>query len=149
MVFPACVRSEDRNPYVTSSCKAGIRSQCPPIRRRIFHAGAQPWQRCAGILSSPHLRELWYEDLQVMSGRIARMRRLLYDGLVAAGTPSPSGSWEHIIEQIGMFAFTGLTVCILTTFRVTCLICNAYADHSVPSGLLPLHSGTVSNPLTA
>ena len=25
------------------------------------------------------------------------------------GTPSPSGSWEHIITQIGMFAYTGLT----------------------------------------
>ena len=65
---------------------------------------------CSGILSSPHLKELWYEDLQVMSGRIARMRRLLYEGLVNAGTPSPSGDWRHIITQIGMFAFTGLTV---------------------------------------
>ena len=65
---------------------------------------------CSGILSSPHLKELWYEDLQVMSGRIARMRRLLYEGLVNAGTPSPSGDWRHIVTQIGMFAFTGLTV---------------------------------------
>eukprot|EP01043_Picozoa_sp_COSAG02_P120198 COSAG02_NODE_56934_length_283_cov_0.559783_1_plen_54_part_01 len=54
------------------------------MRLCILHAGVQLWQCCAGILSSPHLRELWYEDLQVMSGRIARMRRLLYDGLVAA-----------------------------------------------------------------
>ena len=88
--------------------------------------GAQSLQRHAGILSSPRLRELWYEDLQVMSGRIARMRRLLYDGLVAAGTPSPSGSWEHIITQIGMFAFTGLTVRIprilLPNLQCVCLI---------------------------
>jgi hypothetical protein len=85
---------------------------CSVLAHTLIHTSHLPQslKRRAGILSSPHLRELWYEDLQVMSGRIARMRRLLYDGLVAAGTPSPSGSWEHIISQIGMFAFTGLTV---------------------------------------
>ena len=34
------------------------------------------------------------------------MREGLYQALKANGTP---GSWSHIIQQIGMFSFTGLT----------------------------------------
>jgi aspartate aminotransferase len=33
------------------------------------------------------------------------MRQLLCDRLKANGTP---GSWQHIVDQIGMFSFTGL-----------------------------------------
>ena len=35
----------------------------------------------ARILSEPELKALWYEDLQVMAGRISEMRRLLYEAL--------------------------------------------------------------------
>ena len=35
----------------------------------------------ARILSDPALKALWYEDLQVMAGRISEMRRLLYEAL--------------------------------------------------------------------
>lgn len=41
-----------------------------------------------------------------MSGRIKEMRTSLYERLVQLGTP---GSWEHIIQQIGMFSYTGLS----------------------------------------
>ena len=41
-----------------------------------------------------------------MSERIRSMREELYHALKANGTP---GSWEHIVNQIGMFSFTGLT----------------------------------------
>lgn len=41
-----------------------------------------------------------------MSDRIRTMRTELYQTLKANGTP---GTWEHIIQQIGMFSFTGLT----------------------------------------
>lgn len=85
-------------------CANIVHILCKLMWRCVVHWG------CSGILSSPLLKEPWYEDLQVMSGRIARMRRLLYEGLVNAGTPSPSGDWRHIVTQIGMFAFTGLTV---------------------------------------
>ena len=37
------------------------------------------------------------------------MRKLLFDELSSLGTPSPSGDWNHIVDQIGMFSFTGLT----------------------------------------
>lgn len=41
-----------------------------------------------------------------MADRIKQMRNDLYLALKANGTP---GSWEHIINQCGMFSFTGLT----------------------------------------
>lgn len=41
-----------------------------------------------------------------MADRIRQMRQELYQALKVNGTP---GSWEHIINQCGMFSFTGLT----------------------------------------
>ena len=59
------------------------------------------------VLSSPELRERWFEDLQAMSGRIKSMRRALYDELVELGTP---GNWEYILSQVWV-----LQLCILGT----------------------------------
>ena len=42
----------------------------------------------------------------MMTTRIKSMRDGLYQCLKALGTP---GDWSHIINQIGMFSFTGLT----------------------------------------
>ena len=41
-----------------------------------------------------------------MSGRIIRMRRLLYDELKRIDTP---GDWDNIINCIGMFTYSGMT----------------------------------------
>ena len=46
------------------------------------------------------------ENLTIMTDRIHQMRDGLYQALKANGTP---GNWEHILKQIGMFSFTGLT----------------------------------------
>ncbi|OKL63227.1 hypothetical protein UA08_01430 [Talaromyces atroroseus] len=59
------------------------------------------------ILGDSALRAQWQDDLTIMSSRIKRMRQALYDELVRLKTP---GSWEHVINQIGMFSYTGLTV---------------------------------------
>ncbi|ODM23936.1 hypothetical protein SI65_01526 [Aspergillus cristatus] len=58
------------------------------------------------VLGSKELREKWHGDLKHMSGRIIAMRQALYDELIRLGTP---GTWEHILSQIGMFTYTGLT----------------------------------------
>lgn len=58
------------------------------------------------VLSDEGLRQQWYEDLKHMSGRIKQMRQALYDELIRLGTP---GTWNHVLEQIGMFTYTGLT----------------------------------------
>ncbi|KAH7156624.1 aspartate aminotransferase [Dactylonectria macrodidyma] len=58
------------------------------------------------VLGSSDLRSMWKGDLLVMSGRIKAMRTALYEELVRLQTP---GSWKHIVEQTGMFSYTGLT----------------------------------------
>lgn len=58
------------------------------------------------ILNDNELRQEWMDCIQIMSSRIIRMRKILLDHLVDLKTP---GTWTHIIEQIGMFSYTGLT----------------------------------------
>jgi len=58
------------------------------------------------ILSDKSLYDEWLVELKEMSDRIKRMRHELYDAIKKNGTP---GTWEHIINQIGMFSYTGLT----------------------------------------
>lgn len=57
------------------------------------------------ILNDPNLRKEWYECIKIMSNRIINMRKALYDELVSLNTP---GTWNHIVDQIGMFSYTGL-----------------------------------------
>ncbi|ODQ49814.1 PLP-dependent transferase [Saitoella complicata NRRL Y-17804] len=57
------------------------------------------------ILNSPPLFTEWTQNLSTMASRIILMRSLLHSELVALGTP---GSWDHIVDQIGMFSYTGL-----------------------------------------
>jgi len=58
------------------------------------------------ILSDSDLTQEWHREIKVMAGRIASIRQELYKGIMEAGSKA---SWEHIIRQSGMFAYTGLT----------------------------------------
>ncbi|PSC72490.1 aspartate cytoplasmic [Micractinium conductrix] len=58
------------------------------------------------ILSDPELLAQWKVELKGMADRIHTMRRMLFDALQEVGAP---GSWNHVLEQIGMFSYTGLT----------------------------------------
>eukprot|EP01091_Cochliopodium_minus_P007591 TRINITY_DN1747_c0_g1_i2.p1 TRINITY_DN1747_c0_g1~~TRINITY_DN1747_c0_g1_i2.p1 ORF type:complete len:244 (-),score=64.98 TRINITY_DN1747_c0_g1_i2:92-823(-) len=59
------------------------------------------------ILSDPLLYSEWLSELKKMSGRIIELRKNLYDLLTnVLKTP---GDWSHILKQIGMFTYTGLT----------------------------------------
>ncbi|KAH3679477.1 hypothetical protein WICMUC_000967 [Wickerhamomyces mucosus] len=60
----------------------------------------------AKILTVPELRIQWEKDLITMSQRIYKQRVALRDLLVQLDTP---GNWDHIVNQQGMFSFTGLT----------------------------------------
>ncbi|BBN09054.1 aspartate aminotransferase, cytoplasmic [Marchantia polymorpha subsp. ruderalis] len=57
------------------------------------------------ILSNPALYDEWKVELKAMADRIISMRHQLFDALKARKTP---GDWTHILNQIGMFTFTGL-----------------------------------------
>ena len=67
-------------------------------------------------------------ELQGMADRIKEMRAQLFQALKDVGAP---GKWNHIVDQIGMFSYTGLTkvsmggisfmVTLPTIYRHVCL----------------------------
>ncbi|XP_018372022.1 PREDICTED: uncharacterized protein LOC108766939 isoform X2 [Trachymyrmex cornetzi] len=60
----------------------------------------------ATVLKNPEFFEEWKDHIKTMSSRIKQMRVGLHHRLLKLGTP---GTWDHIIQQIGMFSYTGLT----------------------------------------
>lgn len=60
----------------------------------------------ATVLGTPEIAEQWAKDLITMSSRISSMRQKLFDELTNLKTP---GNWSHIIQQSGMFGYTGIT----------------------------------------
>jgi len=56
------------------------------------------------VLSDPTLFQEWVAELKLMSGRIHNMRQQLYETLKADDI-----NWPHVMKQIGMFSYTGLT----------------------------------------
>jgi len=59
----------------------------------------------AMILNDAKLRAQWLVDVKGMADRIISMRTKLQDGLKKEGS---SRNWQHIVDQIGMFCFTGM-----------------------------------------
>jgi len=58
------------------------------------------------ILSDPDLTTIWKKEVKEMADRIITMRTSLVEGLKESGSKK---DWSHIINQIGMFSFTGLS----------------------------------------
>lgn len=60
----------------------------------------------AAVLDTPEIKKQWNKDLITMSSRIRAMRQKLYEELVRLKTP---GDWSHIVNQSGMFGYTGIS----------------------------------------
>jgi aspartate/tyrosine/aromatic aminotransferase len=58
------------------------------------------------ILTDPELKQEWLAELKTVGHRILAMRHLLKEELEKVGAP---GTWDHVVNQIGMFSYTGLT----------------------------------------
>jgi aspartate aminotransferase len=58
------------------------------------------------ILSDPELTAQWKDEVKGMADRIIKMRQLLKDGLIKEGSKL---NWDHVTNQIGMFAYSGMT----------------------------------------
>ena len=58
------------------------------------------------ILDSPALYKQWLGEVKAMADRIITMRALLKENLERLGSKH---DWSHITNQIGMFAYTGLS----------------------------------------
>jgi len=87
--------------------KAKVESQIKIIARAIYSNpplhGARIVQE---ILGDEKLKKQWLQDVSNMAGRIIKMRTLLRDNLKQEGSQR---NWQHIIDQIGMFCYSGLT----------------------------------------
>jgi aspartate/tyrosine/aromatic aminotransferase len=62
----------------------------------------------AAILGDAELRALWLKELAAIAERIRSIRAQLTTELERLGAGGAGRSWQHIVDQIGMFAFTGL-----------------------------------------
>jgi len=83
-----------------------VESQLKILIRPIYSNPPMNGARIAAtILNTPELRALWLEEVHDMANRIIKMREMLVSGLTKEGS---SKNWQHVIDQIGMFCFTGL-----------------------------------------
>lgn len=91
--------SADEAARVLSQLKRVIRTNYsnPPI-----HGG----QVVATALATPELRALWEEELAGMRVRIREMRKALVQKLKEQ---APNHNFDFVIEQRGMFSYSGLT----------------------------------------
>jgi aspartate aminotransferase len=60
----------------------------------------------ATALNDPGLYAEWQVCIKTMADRIISMREGLKSRLIKLGTP---GTWDHLVNQIGMFSYTGLS----------------------------------------
>ncbi len=87
--------------------KARIESQLKLIIRPMYSNPPLHGARVVEeVLNDASLRKKWEGECAAMSKRIIDMRALLRDSLAEKGS---SKDWSHITNQIGMFAFTGLS----------------------------------------
>ncbi|CAL8243229.1 unnamed protein product [Lota lota] len=83
-----------------------VESQLKILIRPIYSNPPMNGARIAAtILNTPELYSVWLEEVHGMANRIIKMREQLAAGLKKEGS---SRDWQHVIDQIGMFCFTGL-----------------------------------------
>ncbi|KAK0238195.1 aspartate aminotransferase [Armillaria nabsnona] len=59
------------------------------------------------ILNDVSLYEEWKRNIRTMAGRLIEVRKELHR-LLTEELKTP-GNWDHVVNQIGMFSFTGIT----------------------------------------
>ncbi|EFX06679.1 aspartate aminotransferase [Grosmannia clavigera kw1407] len=113
-----------------------LANACQLIRGEYSMAPRAGSDLVRSVLQVPALRRQWKADLVTMSGRIKAMRKALYEELVRLGTP---GSWVHIVNQIGMFSYTGLTEAQVAAVRTK------YHVYLISSGRISISGLTTEN----
>ncbi|KAJ1340785.1 hypothetical protein BSLG_004567 [Batrachochytrium salamandrivorans] len=100
---PRCDTATKANSQLCKLIRAGY-SNPPAFGARIVSL----------VLNTPAMYQEWMGELKGMADRIISMRFSLYETLLELKTP---GTWKHIIDQIGMFSFTGLTLAQVQLLR--------------------------------
>jgi aspartate aminotransferase len=91
----------------TTEVAAKVRSQLSVLERsEISNPPAHGARLVSLILNNPDLFEEWKRDIRTMAGRIIEIRKELFR-LLTEELHTP-GNWDHIVNQIGMFSFTGI-----------------------------------------
>ena len=86
--------------------KARVDSQIKILVRPLYSNPPVHGARIASaILTDPQLNKQWLAEVKGMADRIIKMRALLKENLKKLGSKH---NWDHITDQIGMFAYTGL-----------------------------------------
>ncbi|XP_065186288.1 aspartate aminotransferase, cytoplasmic-like [Sycon ciliatum] len=84
-----------------------VRSQLKIIVRGMYSNPPNHGARIvASVLNNKAYEAEWRANLKTMTDRIILMREQLYSKLQQLKTP---GAWNHIVDQKGMFTFTGLS----------------------------------------
>ncbi|KZT11265.1 aspartate aminotransferase [Laetiporus sulphureus 93-53] len=85
-----------------------IKSQLSVLTRsEISSPPAYGARLMALIMNNAELFEEWKRDIKTMAERIIAMRKELHR-LLTEELKTP-GKWDHIVNQIGMFSYTGIT----------------------------------------
>lgn len=59
----------------------------------------------ATVLNNDTFHAQWRGHVKTIAERVLLMRKMLHEKLLELGTP---GSWRHVVDQKGMFTYTGL-----------------------------------------
>ena len=86
---------------------AALESQLKILVRPLYSSPAlQAARLVSTVLTDPALYSQWLVDVKGMADRIISMRTALKAGLEREGS---AHNWDHLVNQIGMFCFTGMT----------------------------------------
>jgi len=86
---------------------ARVESQLKILIRPMYsNPPAQGARIVQTVLEDLVLKPQWYKECKSMADRIIKMRTLLKEHLEKAGSTS---DWSHVVDQIGMFCFSGIT----------------------------------------
>ncbi|TPX33620.1 aspartate transaminase [Synchytrium microbalum] len=98
-----CVTAVLKTPEVATK----VKSQLSRITRAMISTAPAFGARIVSLIfNNPQLYQEWIVNLKSMADRIIKMRQVTFDTLTQLKTP---GTWNHIVDQIGMFSYTGLT----------------------------------------
>eukprot|EP00475_Leptophrys_vorax_P007679 TRINITY_DN1486_c2_g1_i1.p1 TRINITY_DN1486_c2_g1~~TRINITY_DN1486_c2_g1_i1.p1 ORF type:complete len:458 (+),score=53.06 TRINITY_DN1486_c2_g1_i1:1930-3303(+) len=96
------------NAVVADADTAGrVKSQLKRLARPMYSNPPVHGARIvANVVGDPVLFDEWRAEMQGMAGRIKEVRQKLYDQLAAKDKSGKD--WGFVLQQIGMFSFTGL-----------------------------------------
>ncbi|QLL30533.1 hypothetical protein HG536_0A03510 [Torulaspora globosa] len=138
--FHVVIPQQDDSTVDISKVNKAIASQLSKITRsEVSNPPAYGAKIVSKILNTPELTEQWHKDMITMSSRITKMRHELREKLVQLNTP---GNWDHIVDQCGMFSYTGLTPEMVKRLEAQHAV---YMDASGRASIPGLNQGNVEH----